>query len=331
MEPISEIPALNIEQILTIQDLTTAFKIRTSILKTTDLLAVNNVSLKLIKGSTHAIVGESGCGKTTLVKTILNLVQASSGVIFYNGINLLKAQNSEIRKIRKNIQIVFQDPFSSLDPQFTVHDILAEPLIINGLYSRDKIDNILREVGLSNSFLGFKPSQFSGGQRQRIAIARALILDPQIVILDEPVSALDVSIQAQVLNLLNDLQKRLGLSYLFISHNLGVVRFIADEVSVMYLGRIVESGPTEALFSKPRHPYTRALLSAVPTARPSKQYRRDRIILRGDPPNPLKPPKGCAFHPRCYRAEEACKTITPRLTSDHDHGAHSVACLFPHE
>mgnify|MGYP006269704431 CR=1 FL=1 len=322
---------LHDEPILKIDRLVTAFQFSESFFKKKEFFAVNDISLDLSRSKTLAIVGESGCGKTTLGKTIVNLIPAKYGQIHFKGFDISNTSNSMKQDLRQNIQIVFQDPYSSLDPRYSVHDIVAEPLKIHGRYDLKKIEEVMGWVGLSPSYLDMRPSQFSGGQRQRIAIARALVLNPEIIILDEPVSALDVSIQAQVLNLLKELQRKLGLSYLFISHNLGVVRYIADEVAVMYLGRIVESGPTEAIFERPLHPYTRALLSAVPIASPFKKDRRERIILRGDPPNPLYPPKGCSFHTRCYQARSECSVKRPELVRSDKEIQHKVSCFFPHE
>ena len=317
--------------LLAVENLVTAFRVRRSGWRSDALRAVNDVSFALERGRTLGLVGESGCGKSTLGRTILNLTPALSGSVRFEGVDLLSLSGARRRDYHRRIQVVFQDPYSSLDPRFTVHDVIAEPLHIHNAYDPVRVEELIRGVGLSPSVLDLKPAQFSGGQRQRIAIARALALNPDMLILDEAVSALDVSIQAQVLNLLKDLQRRETLSYLFISHNLGVVRHIADDVAVMYLGRIVEIGPTRSIFAHPRHPYTRALLSAVPAPDPRRKTSRDRIVLQGDPPNPLNPPQGCAFRSRCYRARPECAAAPPALMAAPDDVRHRAACLFPHD
>ncbi|HZA92693.1 MAG TPA: dipeptide ABC transporter ATP-binding protein, partial [Gemmatimonadales bacterium] len=270
--------------------------------------AVDGVSLSIERGETFAIVGESGCGKSTLGRLLLRLIEPTGGDVRYEGRSILKINKSELRKLRRELQIIFQDPYASLNPRMNVGDIIAEPIWLHGLASgkekRDRVAELMRTVGLLPSHTDRYPHEFSGGQRQRIAIARALMLEPQILVLDEPVSALDVSIQAQVLNLLTDIIDRLDLAYLFISHDLSVVRHIADEVMVMYLGKAVEHGPRDEIFSIPRHPYTRALLSATPIPDPAR--KKERIVLKGELPSPLDPPSGCPFHPRCPLAFERC-------------------------
>ncbi len=285
------------------------------------LRAVDDVSFAIPPGRTLGLVGESGCGKSTLGRMIVGLIPPTGGTIRLGG-ETVRASRSAAE--RRGIQMVFQDPYASLDPRMTIHEVVAEPLRINGLYSAGKVDRLLTQVGLSPDAGQRRPAQFSGGQRQRIAIARALALDPRVLILDEAVSALDVSIQAQIVNLLRRLQRDLGLSYLFISHDLSVVRHISDEVAVMYLGRIVESGPRAAVFGAPAHPYTQALLSAVPSVH--RRDRTSRIVLEGDLPNPLDRPEGCVFRSRCFKAAPRCATEAPALAAlDGDHRA---ACHF---
>jgi peptide/nickel transport system ATP-binding protein len=309
---------------LVVEDLVTEFRVRRRRLWGSDRLrAVDGVSFTLQRGRTLGLVGESGCGKSTLGRTILGLTPATSGAVRLFGRNLLGLGEAARRALSRHIQVVFQDPYASLDPHFSIADVVGEPLRIRGDFSAEVVAGLLEQVGLSRSALEMRPAQFSGGQRQRIAIARALALKPDILILDEAVSALDVSIQAQVLNLLEDLQVAHRLSYLFISHNLGVVRHIAHEVAVMYLGRIVEIGPTRSLFAAPRHPYTQALLSAVPSPDPARRGRAERIVLQGDPPDPLAPPTGCAFRTRCWRADARCAAAVPQLTGDR----RRVACF----
>ena len=316
--------------VLQVENLVTEFRVRRRSGWGRDVLrAVNGVSFEIMAGRTLGLVGESGCGKSTLGRTILGLVEASGGSVRFAGVDLLSLSARARRAFRRNIQVVFQDPYASLDPRFSVHDIIAEPLRIHDCYEPGRIGALLHEVGLPRDALDLRPGQFSGGQRQRIAIARALALKPDLLILDEAVSALDVSIQAQVLNLLKALQRKESLSYLFISHNLGVVRHIAHDVAVMYLGRIVEMGSTAQIFRSPRHPYTQALLSAVPLPDPSRRQARGRIVLRGDPPDPIDPPVGCAFKTRCFKARAECGSGVPGLVDVGSGQGHRVACLFP--
>jgi oligopeptide/dipeptide ABC transporter ATP-binding protein len=278
------------------------------------LQAVSDISFALQKGRTLGLVGESGCGKSTLGRVILNLLQPTAGAVWLRGDKISHLKPRLLRDKRRELQVVFQNPYASLDPRMTIHEIIAEPLRINGRYAPERITELLSQVGLSHEAAKRRPPEFSGGQRQRIAIARALALGPEVVILDEAVSALDVSIQAQVVNLLKNLQKELGLTYLFISHDLSVVRHISDEVAVMYLGRFVEYGPRERVFSAPAHPYTQALLSAVPKPTSAPARQESRIILVGDLPNPISPPSGCPFRTRCFKATVRCAEESPDLT-----------------
>ncbi|TNG96140.1 ABC transporter ATP-binding protein [Pasteurellaceae bacterium USgator11] len=296
--------------------------------KTQQVKALDGVSFNLERGKTLAVVGESGCGKSTLARLLTMIEEPTNGELYYNGQNFLLNDN-EIKKLRRQkIQIVFQNPYASLNPRKKVGTILEEPLLINTDLTAEqrkaKVLEIMAQVGLRSEFYDRYPHMFSGGQRQRIAIARGLVLNPDIVVADEPVSALDVSVRAQVLNLMMDLQNQLGLSYIFISHDLSVVEHIADEVIVMYLGRCVEQGTTEQIFSNPRHPYTQALLSATPRLSPEK--RRERIKLSGELPSPLKPPQGCAFSGRCRLAEPRCFQAKPALR-DYPDGS-KIACFL---
>ena len=291
--------------------------------------AVDGVSLTIQEGETVGLVGESGCGKTTFGRAILRLEEPTSGEIYFEGQSILNYDKKKMQALRKKMQIIFQDPFSSLNPRKTVAHIIGEPLLVHGMHSRSKRDErvleLLTVVGLRKEHMRRYPHQFSGGQRQRIGVARALALNPRLIVCDEAVSALDVSIQAQVINLLKDLQNDFGLTYLFISHDLSVVEHVSDRVAVMYLGKIVEFAPSKALYKKPIHPYTQALLSAVPLPDPALK-RNTRIILKGDVPSPIDPPPGCSFHPRCLYAKETCSRSEPELKEiDNDHLA---ACFF---
>jgi len=290
--------------------------------------AVDGVSLTVFKGETLSIVGESGCGKSTVGRCLLRLVEPTAGQVLFEGEDLLRMNAARLREIRKDLQIIFQNPYASLNPRRTVRQILMEPLVVHGIGDaaerKERVERMMVKVGLSASQLDRYPHEFSGGQRQRICIARALMLNPKLIVADEPVSALDVSIQAQILNLLKDLQQEFGLSYVFISHDLSVVKHVSDRVAVMYLGKIVEIADKNTLFNNPRHPYTRVLLSSIPV--PDPDVRRERVMLEGEPPNPVRPPSGCAFHPRCRMCIEECKTKTPALAEIEE--GHHVSCLL---
>jgi oligopeptide/dipeptide ABC transporter ATP-binding protein len=316
------------EVLVRIERLVKYFPVQEGFLRKADQFvhAVDGVDLEIHRAETLGLVGESGCGKSTLGRVLLRLEQPTSGRILFEGRDISSLSSSEMKRLRRRVQIIFQDPYSSLNPRRTVYSTLAEPLIIHGIGSRSerraRVLALAEEVGLRPEHLDRYPHEFSGGQRQRIGIARALALNPSLIIADEPVSALDVSIRSQVINLLEDLQERHGLTYLFISHDLSVVEHISDRVAVMYLGKIVELGNRYQIFAEPLHPYTEALLSAVPV--PDPESGRERIILEGDVPSPIDPPSGCRFHPRCWLRIPICFEVDPPL-NDVGEG-HSAAC-----
>lgn len=326
-------PAATGTTLVDVKGLKVHFPIKGGILSRTMayVKAVDGVDLFVRRGETLGLVGESGCGKSTTGRAILQLIKPTTGSIKLNGVELTKLPPGEIRKKRAEMQMVFQDPYGSLSPRFTVGQIIAEPLENFKKGSpkeiKEEVAHLLEVVGLNPFFVNRFPHEFSGGQRQRIGIARALALRPSFIVADEPVSALDVSIQAQVLNLMEDLQDQFGLTYLFVAHNLSVVKHISDRVAVMYLGRVVELAKSEELYEIPLHPYTQALLSAIPVPDPEKEGRRKRIILEGDVPSPVNPPSGCNFHPRCWKAQEICREVLPPLEEKQRN--HWAACHFP--
>jgi oligopeptide/dipeptide ABC transporter ATP-binding protein len=315
-------------KLLKVEGLKKYFPIKSGVFQRTKqyLRAVDDVSFEVNKQETFALVGESGCGKSTTGRSILRILEPSDGQVMFNGENILGYSKERLRQTRKDMQLIFQDPYSSLNPRMTVKQLVLEPLVTHYSYNRkeaeEKVNSILEKVGLSKDHKDRYPHQFSGGQRQRISIARALVLQPKLVIADEPVSALDVSIQSQILNLLMELQDEFKLTYVFISHDLNVVRHVSDRVGVMYLGKMVEMTTTKELYEHPLHPYTQALLSAVPVRDPLE--KKERIILKGDVPSPINPPQGCPFHQRCPKMEDVCKTKKPIYKQvGHDHW---VAC-----
>jgi oligopeptide transport system ATP-binding protein len=321
-------------------DLKVHFPIRAGIFKTVagTVKAVDGVTFEVRRGETLGLVGESGCGKSTIGRAMIRLRAPTDGKVYFDGVDLGSLDSEALRRMRRRMQIIFQDPYGSLDPRMTVGSIVNEPIETHGLATgqakRDRVAELLTLVGLDPKYVTRYPHEFSGGQRQRIGVARALAVEPEFIVCDEPISALDVSIQAQVLNLLTDLRERLGLTYLFVAHDLSVVKHISDRVAVMYLGKIVEIGPPEQLYSNPGHPYTRALLSAVPVPDPIAERKRKRVILKGDVPSPVNPPPGCRFHTRCWLYEqlgqpEDCRTIDPDLAVLE--GEHRAACHHAYE
>jgi oligopeptide transport system ATP-binding protein len=324
-------PASNHEVLLQVQNLVKYFPINHGIVfqrHTGDVHAVDDVSFDVKAGQTLGLVGESGCGKSTTGRTLLQLYKPTSGHVYFRGKDLVGMSGGELRKTRRKMQMIFQDPYASLNPRMTVKDIIGEPMVVHNTYQgkalTDRVVYLLEKVGLNPAFIKRYPHEFSGGQRQRIGIARALALDPDMIICDEPISALDVSIQAQVINLLEDLQRDLNLTYLFIAHDLSVVKHISDEVAVMYLGVIVEKASRDELYHHPLHPYTQALLSAVPIPDPLAEEKRHRTILQGDVPSPVNPPSGCRFRTRCPLAESICAEARPEFRELKP--GHFVAC-----
>jgi oligopeptide transport system ATP-binding protein len=323
--------------LLEVKGLKKHFPIKTGILKRTTghVYAVDGIDFTVEKGETLGLVGESGCGKSTTGRAVLRLIPPTAGTITFEGVDVMAASRSQMQALRRDMQVIFQDPYASLNPRMRVRSIVGESLKIHNIGTeaerKRRVFELLETVGLSAEHAERYPHEFSGGQRQRIGIARALALNPKLIICDEPVSALDVSIRAQVINLLEDLQDEFDLTFIFIAHDLSVVKHTSDRVAVMYLGKIVEISDSAVLYSRPQHPYTEALLSAVPIPDPTTERARRRIILEGDVPSPANPPKGCVFHPRCPRAQEICTTAMPTLASTGgDAGErHEVACYFP--
>lgn len=321
---------VGLEPLLRIEGLKTYYPIKRGLLSRTvgNVKAVDDISLELYPGETLGLVGESGCGKSTIGRSIIRLENPTSGKIWFEGQDITKSTMLDLRRERTKMQMIFQDPYSSLNPRMRVQELLAEPMRVHGLATgaelETRIDHLLDTVGIPRSYKQRFPHEFSGGQRQRIGIARALSLNPKLIVCDEPVSALDVSIQAQILNLLKELQRELGLTYLFIAHGLGAVKYISTRIAVMYLGKVVEIGTKEQIFANPRHPYTQALLNAYPVPDPRKRGQ-ERIVLQGDVPSPASPPSGCRFHTRCVYAQALCKEQEPLLQGEE----HAVACHYP--
>ncbi|MEW6057170.1 MAG: dipeptide ABC transporter ATP-binding protein [Bdellovibrionota bacterium] len=324
---------VNANPLVEVENLVKSFPIKGGILSRTvaSVKAVADVSFTVNRGETLGLVGESGCGKSTLGRCILRLIEPTSGKVKFGGVDVTALPAGELRRLRRRMQIIFQDPYASLNPRMTVGDIIGEPLEIHGLYKGERsqrIRKLLDLCGLRAEAMNRYPHEFSGGQRQRICIARALAVEPEFIVCDEPVSALDVSIQSQILNLMMDLQEEFKLTYLFISHDLKVVEHVSNKVAVMYLGKIVELASSEKIYTNPQHPYTKALLSAIPLPNPG--VKRDRIILQGDVPSPINPPQGCYFHPRCPIMRENCKSAFPPLV-EHGELQHVAACYYAGE
>jgi len=330
-------PAADRSDLVEAEDLKIHFPIRAGIFKTEvgTVKAVDGISFQIRRGETLGMVGESGCGKSTTGRALIRLREPTAGTVRFDGVDLGSLERDKLREMRRRMQIIFQDPYGSLDPRMTVGSIIAEPIdthhLAKGAARKERIADLLRIVGLDPQYVNRYPHEFSGGQRQRIGVARALAVEPEFIVCDEPISALDVSIQAQVLNLLTDLREQLGLTYLFIAHDLSVVKHISDRVAVMYLGKIVEIGPPDSTYAAPGHPYTRALLSAVPVPDPESERRRKRVVLQGDVPSPVDPPDGCRFHTRCWLYERLdkpaeCRTVDPLLRTLQ--GEQEVACHF---
>jgi|CXWJ01.1.fsa_nt_gi oligopeptide transport system ATP-binding protein len=331
--PAAAVDASGRPVLVQVRDLKKYFPIRRGVLRRTvgHIKAVDGISFDIYQGETLGLVGESGCGKSTAGRTILQLEEPTAGTVQFADRELTEMSRTDVRKARRHMQMIFQDPYASLNPRMTVGNIISEPLTIHGLGDsaarKERVQELLRVVGLNPYFVNRYPHEFSGGQRQRIGVARALATNPSFIVADEPISALDVSIQAQVVNMLDDLKQELGLTYLFIAHDLSMVRYISDRVAVMYLGRIVELSSRNEVYDHPLHPYTQALLSAIPVPDPDKEAKRQRIILEGDVPSPANPPSGCRFHPRCAYATDVCREVDPEFR---DMGTaavpHMVAC-----
>jgi oligopeptide transport system ATP-binding protein len=322
------------EYLLETKNLKMHFPIKAGVLRHTvgHVKAVDGVDLQIRRGETLGLVGESGCGKSTLARLVLRLLEPTEGEVIFEGENILGYDRKRMLRVRRNMQIVFQDPYASLNPRMTVGNIVSEPLKTHKIGEagdrKRRVQELLEVVGLNPEHYNRYPHEFSGGQRQRIGVARAIALNPKLIVCDEPVSALDVSIQAQVINLLQDLQKEFELTYVFIAHDLSVVKHIADRVAVMYLGKIVETADRKKLYSEPRHPYTASLLSAIPIPDPEKERERQRVVLAGDVPSPANPPQGCSFHTRCPRAQAYCVEHEPDL-EEQEESNHRAACFFP--
>jgi oligopeptide/dipeptide ABC transporter ATP-binding protein len=321
------------EPLLAVEHLKHYFPIKEGIVfdrETARVHAVDDVTFDLREGKTLGLVGESGCGKTTLSRALLRLLEPTEGTVRFRGQDITHASRRKLQPLRSEMQMVFQDPFASLNPRKRVGEIIGMPLRLHGLDRADteqRTRELLERVGLAPEHRNRFPHEFSGGQRQRIGVARALALEPRLILLDEPVSALDVSIQAQIINLLDDLQEDMGLTYMFVAHDLSVVRHVSDTIAVMYLGKLMEVSPAEELYRKPIHPYTSALLSAIPIPDPRENRARERMVVSGEPPNPIDPPSGCVFHPRCPRATDVCREVVPPLTRYP--GGHLAACHHP--
>ncbi|WBB90196.1 oligopeptide/dipeptide ABC transporter ATP-binding protein [Verrucosispora sp. WMMC514] len=331
-EALDPLPTEPEPALLRVRDLSVEFKVPVrGKLRPARLRAVSGVDLDIRRGEILGVVGESGCGKSTTGRALLQLIPPSSGTVTFDGTELTTLSRGRMRAMRRRMQMIFQDPYASLNPRMSVGELIEEPLLVHsdldGIGRRARAVETMQLVGLSPQWHGRYPHEFSGGQRQRIGIARALVSSPEFVVADEPVSALDVSVQAQTVNLLEELQGELGLTMMFIAHDLAVVRHLCDRIAVMYLGTVVEVGECESIYTRPRHPYTQALLSAVPIPDPLVESERDRQILTGDVPSPLNPPTGCRFRTRCWKAQDVCATQEPQLTTTAD--GHQVACHFP--
>jgi oligopeptide/dipeptide ABC transporter ATP-binding protein len=332
-QPVEDAPAPDGTPLIEVEHLKVFFPIKEGLLIDREVArvhAVNDVTLSVPEGETLGLVGESGCGKTTMSRAIMRLIDATEGSIRFRGQEITHSGRREMEPLRRQMQMVFQDPFASLNPRKRVAQIIGMPMRLHGTARADideKVGELLGRVGLPPEHMNRFPHEFSGGQRQRIGVARALALEPRLIVLDEPVSALDVSVQAQIINLLDDLQDEFRLTYLFVAHDLSVVRHVSDRIAVMYLGKLMEVSPAEELYVKPIHPYTSALLSAIPIPDPSENRRRERIVVSGEPPNPIDPPSGCVFHPRCPRATEICREVEPPLAR-YPNG-HLAACHHP--